>query len=95
MEFMSYENYDQYRKETNRRQPHTEKRFREKLDKKIDGLYMQRDYRSLEMLIELVEALQQGDEDQQMDLYFTVSNLLRADKEQMHRLFLFVRTYMK
>ena len=95
MEFMAYESYEEYRIETNRRQPHTEDRFRKKLDRKIDELQRQKDFRSMEALIELVEALQQGDEDQQMDLYFTVSNLLRADKEQMHRLFLFVRTYMK
>lgn len=48
MEFMSYTTYEEYRQETNRRQPMTEERFRNKLIKKIDTLYRQKDYRSID-----------------------------------------------
>ena len=88
MEFMSYTTYEEYRQETNRRQPMTEERFRNKLIKKIDTLYRQKDYRSLEMMMELADALQEGTKDRQMDMYCTVSNLLKADDIVLHHCFI-------
>ena len=94
MKFMGYESYEAYRHETNRRQPHTEDSFRKKLDEKIDELQRQRDFRSLEMLIELADALHGDEEDREMNLYLTVRNLLTANQEQMHRIFVFTRAYL-
>lgn len=57
MTALGYQNYEEYRQETSRRMPKTVEAHQKKLTKTIASLYQQKDYRALEALLILAEAL--------------------------------------
>lgn len=84
MTSLGYDSYQSYRQETNRRTPHTEERHKAKLDKKLSVLYRQKDYRALELIMELADTLlSDEDTERTMDIYFTASHLPKADRRHL------------
>lgn len=57
MTAMGYQSYEQYREETCYRMPKTVENHQKKLTKAVAALYQQKDYRALEVLLHLAEAL--------------------------------------
>lgn len=84
MTCLGYPSYQDYREETNVRTPKTEEKHREKLVKKLDTLYKQKDYRALELITKLAdELLQEENEDRALSVYSVTASLLRADERTM------------
>ena len=80
-----YASYEEYLNETGKRgKPKTAERHREKLNKKLDTLYSQGDYRALEVITGLADELMKNeDEERYSDLWLTVLHLLDADNERI------------
>ena len=78
MEKLGYTSYDEYRLETNRRVPKTQEAHKERLDKRLATLYRQKDFRALEVIMELSKALAGGDENLYYDLYFATMGLMET-----------------
>lgn len=78
MEKLGYTSYDEYRQETNRRVPKTQEAYKKRLDKRLDTLYRQKDFRALEVIMELSEALAGEDENLYYDLYFATMGLMET-----------------
>ena len=78
MEKLGYTSYDEYRLETNRRVPKTQEAHKERLDKRLATLYRQKDFRALEAIMELSEALAGEDENLYYDLYFATMGLMET-----------------
>lgn len=78
MEKLGYTSYDEYRLETNRRVPKTLEAHKKRLDKRLATLYRQKDFRALEAIMELSEALAGEDENLYYDLYFATMRLMET-----------------
>ena len=78
MEKFGYTSYDEYRQETNRRVPKTQEAHQKRLDKRLATLYRQKDFRALEVITELSEALAGEDENLCYDLYFATMGLMET-----------------
>ena len=85
MEMYSYSSYDEFLKETGKRgKPKTEDKHRERLIKKLDVLYRQRDFRSADILLRLADELAtDGNVNRHFDMQMTVLHLLSATDEQV------------
>lgn len=78
MEKWGYTSYDEYRLETNRRVPKTQEAYQKRLDKRLATLYRQKDFRALEVITELSEALAGEDENLYYDLCFATMGLMET-----------------
>ena len=78
MEKLGYTSYDEYRLETNRRVPKTLEAHKKRLDKRLASLYRQKDFRALEAIMELSEALAGEDENLYYALYFATMGLMET-----------------
>lgn len=80
MNAMGYQSYEQYREETCYRMPKTVEAHQKKLTKTMATLYQQKDYRALEALLHLAEALADDSIsiDRHADLYWLVADAPKA-----------------
>lgn len=84
MEAMGYSSYEEYRVETNRRMPKTLEAHKKKLEKKLNVLYQQKDYRALEVVMELVDALADDSEPVKAKyVYWIVGDILEASESDL------------
>ena len=85
MEMYAYSSYDEFLKETGKRgKAKTEEKHRERLIKKLDVLYRQRDFRSADILLRLADELAtDGNVNRNYDMWLTLLHLLTATDEQV------------
>lgn len=75
MRIYSYENYEEYRKEVSPKPPRTLEAHQKRLADALDRLYQQNDYRSLDIVFRLSNAL--GD-DESHDLRCLMGEVIGA-----------------
>lgn len=92
MKDTGYLNYEQYRDETDKTTPESEEQHKSELICKLETLYSQKDYRSLETIVGLAEALAEGEKD---NLYWLVRTALRATEQDCSMCGYFLRGLQK
>ena len=86
MTAMGYQSYEQYREETCYRMPKTVEAHQKKLTKAMAALYQQKDYRALEALLHLAEALADDSTSctRNADLYLLMAHAPTATDSNLH-----------
>ena len=84
MEAMGYPSYEAYREETNRRMPETIEAHQKELAGKLAVLYQQKDYRALETIMELVDVLTGGsNQERATAIYWNVRDMMQATNTEL------------
>ena len=84
MEAMGYPSYEAYREGTNRRMPETIEAHQKELAGKLAVLYQQKDYRALETIMELVDVLTGGsNQERATAIYWNVRDMMQATNTEL------------
>lgn len=84
MEAMGYPSYEAYREETNRRMPETIEAHQKELAGKLAVLYRQKDYRTLETIMELADVLAGGSNPERATaIYWNVRDMMQATNTEL------------